>query len=278
MADCSDVESVFVSTIAQVLYPNGTGNPSIVTAPCKVYRGWPIPANLDTDLAAGAINVSVFPMAVEQRTTRYPRTYQTLTKPTVGLTLTVSSDTITVGGTPTSPLNAAALVNNKGYIYAVQSGDTLNSIATGLAALINADTSASSSGPVITIPAAKQLVARVGGVGTVIRETKRQKKGFQISFWCPNPTLRDQVVPPVDQALADIDFLTLPDGSSGWLRYERTVPSDRVEREGLYRRDLIYSVEFGTTETLSAAQIVVELFNISGGLDPDSPVIDSFAI
>lgn len=278
MADVSDIESVLVSTITQALYPNGTGNPSVAGADCKIYRGWPIPANLNADLSAGKINVSVFPQDVEQRTTRYPRTYQELTTPTVTLTLTASGTTITTGGTPATPLNAAALVNGKAYVYAVQNGDTLDAIATGLAALINADTPASSSGAVITIPAAKQLVARVGGVGTVIRETKRQKRGFQITFWCPTPALRDTVVPPVDKALADIDFLTLPDGTAGWLRYERSPISDRIERAALYRRDLIYSVEYGTTDTADAPQIVAELMNITGGLDPDSPTIETFAM
>jgi hypothetical protein len=277
MADVSDIESVLVTTIAQLVYPNGTGNPSVANAPCKVYRGWPIPANLDSDLAAGKINISVFPQSVEQRTTKYPRDWQPVSIPAPALTLTASDITITVGGTPSSPLNAAALVNGKAYVYAVQPSDTLDSIATGLAALINADTTATSSGPVITIPAARQLVARVGGVGTIIRETRRQKRGFQITFWCPNPALRDLIVPPVDAGLANIDFLSLPDGTAGRLLYERTVVSDRVERAGLYRRDLIYSVEYGTTDSQSAAQIVAELLNITGGLDPSNPPIVSFA-
>ena len=41
----------------------------------------------------------------------------------------------------------------------------------------------------------------------------------------------------VDGALADLEYLSLPDGSVGRLIYERTRVSDRVEREGLYRRD-----------------------------------------
>jgi hypothetical protein len=278
MADIADVENTLVTTITQAVYPNGTGNPSIINARCNIYRGWPIPANLDADLAAGTVNISVYPMAVEQRTTRYPRTWQTLSTPTPALTLTISGTTITVGGTPSSPLNAAAIVNGSGFVYAVQPTDTLNSIATGLAALINAFTPASSAGAVITVAAAKEIQTAVGGIGSVIRETKRQKRSFQISFWCPNPTLRDAIVPPVDQALADIDWLTLPDGSSGRLLYERTIVSDRVERAGLYRRDLIYSVEYGTTETQSTAQIVAELFNITGGLDPNAPAVTSFTI
>jgi len=267
-----------VTTITQAVYPNGTSSPSVASVPCKIYRGWPIPANLDADLAAGTINVSVFPQPLEQNVTRYPKDWQTQNVPTPALTLTASGTTITAGGTPSSPLNAAALVNNTGYAYAVQIGDTLNSIATGLAALINVNTPATSSGPVITIPAAAQIAARVGGVGTIIRETKRQKRGFQITCWCPNPALRDLIVPPIDTTLADIEFLSLPDGTGGRLLYERSSVSDRVEREGLYRRDLFYSVEYATTDTQSAAQIVVELFNLTGGLDPSAPIIDTFSM
>ena len=279
MSDLSDVENVLVSTITQTVYPTGTSNPSIVTAPCKIFRGWPIPANLDTDLAAGTIDISIFPLQTEQKSTRYPKDWQELVNPgTPALTLTVSGATITVGGSPSSPLNAAALVNETGYVYPVQPSDTLTSIATALAALINVNTPATSSGAVVTITGAHQLVARVGGVGSIIRETKRQKRSFQITFWCPNPALRDAIVPPVDQALADLEFLSLPDGSGGRLLYERSTVSDRVEREGLYRRDLIYSVEYPTTETQSAAQIVAEIFNIDGGLDPSAPPVTSFTI
>lgn len=278
MADLSDIESTLVSLIAQAVYPNGTGQASVANADCKVYRGWPVPANLDADLTAGKINVTVFPMGTEQNTTRYPLAWRELPVTAPTLTLTASDDAITVGGTPSSPLNAAAIVNGVGYVYAVQASDTLDSIATGLAALINADTPATSSGVVITIPAAEQLAARVGAVGTVVQEVKRQKKGFQITFWCPTPALRDAIVGPVDSALAAIEFLSLPDGTAGRMIYERSVVSDRVEREGLYRRDLFYSVEYGTTQAKTATQIVAEIFNISGGLDPDEPAIKSFTI
>ncbi|QEL18719.1 hypothetical protein [Limnoglobus roseus] len=278
MADLSDVENALVAAVTQAIYPTGTGNPSVANADCRVYRGWPIPASLDTDLAAGKINVTVFPLDPEQKMTRYTKDWQLQTLPTPALTLTASGTTITVGGTSSSPLNAAALVNRKGYVYAVQPGDTPSSIATALAALINADTPATSVGAVVTIPAAKQLAARVGAVGTVIRETKRQKRTFQITFWCPNPTLRDAIVAPVDAALAGMERLSLPDGTGGRLLYERSRVSDRVERAVLYRRDLFYSVEYATTNTQSASQIVAELFNLTGGLDPSNPAIATFTI
>jgi hypothetical protein len=273
VADLADIENVLVSSITQIVYPNGTGNPSIVSTPCKIFRGWPIPKNLDADLTAGKINISVYPNDNEQKTTRYPREWKSLPAPTPTLTVSVSTTTITLGGTPSSPLNVAIIVNGTAYIYPVQPSDTTTSIATALAAMVQADTTATSSGPVITIPYAHSLNALVGAFGTAVRETKRQKRSFQITFWCPNPTVRDLIVAPVDAALADIDFLSLPDGTAGRLVYERSKVSDRVEREGLYRRDLFYSVEYGTTDSLSAAQIVdfVLYMTDQNGIPLDSP-------
>lgn len=263
MSDCHDVEQVLVDVIAQTVYPAGTANPSIAGVPCVIRRGWPVPAKLDSDLNAGTVNISVYPMDNEQKTTRYPKEWQTLALPAVSLTLTVSGTQITVGGLPASPLNARVTVNGINYVYPVQASDSLTGIATALATLVNADTPATSSGAVVTVPGGYRISAFVGGVGTTIRETKRQKRTFMVTFWCPSPALRDLIAPPVDAALADIDFLSLPDGSSARLIYEKTRVSDRVEREGLYRRDLFYSAEYPTTDTQNATQIVATLQNVT---------------
>ena len=257
MADLADVEAALVSLVEQAVYPQGTGLPSVANAKCQIYRGWPISQNLDKDLAAGVINISVYPYDVEQKTTRYPQDYQTLSIPTPTLTLTVSSNTITVGGAPTSPLNLAVKINGTGYLYTVQPGDTTTSIATALAAL----TGGSNVGPVITIAGAYAISAVVGSVGTAIREIKRQKRNFMISFWCPSPQTRDAVVPPVDVALSKLEFITLPDGSAARIVYVKTTVSDRTEKQGLFRRDLWYSVEYATTDSMPAAQIVDTLIN-----------------
>jgi hypothetical protein len=278
VADLHDIENVLVTTITQFIYPDGTGQPSIANAACKIARGWPVPAQLDSDLAAGKINITVYTLPNEQKTTRYPQDWKTLNIPVSKLNIAVSETTITLSGTPSSPLNVAALVNGKSYVYPVQPGDSLGSISTALAALINADTPASSSGPVIMIPAAYRLKARVGVIGTVIRELKRQKRGFQIICWCPSPSSRDVVAPAIDAGLAAIDYLSLPDGTAGRLLYERSPVVDRSEREGLYRRDLFYSVEYGTTQTQDAAQIVVEVINISGGTHPGVAPIETITI
>ena len=260
MADLSDISTALVSAITQVIYPTGTANPSIAGVATKIYAGWPIPGNLDADLKSNKINITVFPLDNEQKVTRFPKEWQTVSIPTPALTLAVSGVTVTIAGTPSSPLNAAIKTNGSAYVYAVQPGDTLTSIATGIASQIPG---ATSSGPVVTIPGAYGLSAVVGGFGTIVRETKRQKRSFLISLWCPSPTLRDQVTAPVDAALADIDYLNLPDGTVARLIYERSPVSDNIEKEGLYRRNLQYSAEYATTDSASAAQIVAQLIAVA---------------
>ena len=260
MSDTADVESALVALAAAALYPLGTAQPSVADAPCRVFRGWPTPAKLDADLAAGNVQVSVFAGGTERRQTRYLTQESELphAAPTFTLAVAETEDevTITATGTP-SPANAAAKVNGIAYALPVTADMSLSDIALGLADLIAADTGATPTGPVIALPPGTRASVRVGGFGGVVRELRRQKKGFTISCWCPNPATRDTVAEAIDLAIARAARLTLPDGTAGHLWYERTWSSDAGEKEGLYRRDLMVSVEYGTTETEAAAEVVV---------------------
>lgn len=271
MADLSDIETTLVAALAQIVYPAGTGQPSIAGVDVKIYRGWPLANLLDADLRAGKVNISVFPHDIERRTTRYAREWAELPGTPPDLVLTAVADTITVSGTPSTPLNAAAAVDGTGYVYAVQPGDTLASVATGLAALIAQDTTAVSTGNVISVPQAYALSARVGRIGRAIQETRRQARQFQVTAWCPTPAIRDLVAAAIDDALADVDFLALPDGTYGRLLYERSAVLDRSQSEGLYRRDLFYSVEYATTKVLDAAQILVTPLGLADPLGNPIP-------
>src|SRR5947209_3769442 len=148
MADLSDIEAVLVSAVTQALYPNGTAGPSAAGQPCRIFRGWPSRHNLDADLRAGVVNISVYPLGPEQDVTRYTTDWQELPSPPVRLTMAVAGHTVTIGGTPSCPLNAAVLVNGQAFVYPLQAQDTPTTIATALAALISAVTPASNSGPV----------------------------------------------------------------------------------------------------------------------------------
>ncbi len=67
-----------------------------------------------------------------------------------------------------------------------------------------------------------------------------------MTLWCGDPASRDVASAAVDLALGQLNFITLPDGSAARLRFESTASSDRQEEADLYRRDLVYSVEYAT--------------------------------
>lgn len=257
MSDISDVETVLVTTLAAILYPNGTANASALGVDARIYRGWPTPDGLDTDLRAGKLNISVFPLPMESKETRYNLDWMALPPAAVGLTLSVIDDTVTVGGTPQAALNVALLVNGRSYVYPVQAGDSLTAIATGLAALVSQDTPATNNGPILTIPGAYSLTARVGGFNTIVQELGRQRRALQITLWCPTPALRDQAAKLVDPALRAMQTLLMPDGVAARFIYERSHVTDSLEREACYRRDLVYTAEYATTISQQAPAVTV---------------------
>ena len=271
MADLADVQTAFVNLITAALYPNGTGQPSSIVIPVGVYAGWPVASQLDGDLAllskgtGGKAHVTIYPTPTERNTTRYPRDWKQVIAPVQTLTLTQNGLQVTVGGTVSTPQNVMLMVNRLPVVYQVQAADTLTTIAAALAALV---TGASSVGAVLTLPNSAILTAaRVGASGTNIQEIRRQDRVFQISIWADSPAHRDTLGAAVDVALAALQFLTLADGTGARLIYKNTVQNDLLQKAGLYRRDLMYSVEYATTVTEIDTQITQDLTNVSVASD-----------
>jgi hypothetical protein len=267
MADLSDVSEALVVLAAQAMYPNGTDNPSATGGAVKAFAGWPLPAQLDADFHADPVGsqVSVWPRDEEKNTSRYNRDWQQqdpLPAPTV--TATVTGQVVTIGGTGASGQNVAVLANGGSFVYAVQGSDTPTSIATALATSIAvAIPGTTSSGTVITLPASARLAAaRVGVTSSLVRELRRQERRWQITVWAADPSMRDRIAATLDTALADLTFLTLPDGSAARIRYWGAHQVDNQQREGIYRRDLFYTVEYATTQIAAATEIVTEQINV----------------
>lgn len=264
MADVSDVLSSLAAMVAGAVYPNGTASPSVCNAPVKVYPGWPVPNVLEADLKAGKVHVSVYSLPTERKTSRQIGRPWVVTNPgTPTLTAIASLNQVTFGGTVSTPQNLYLLVDGKGYAYAVQQNDTLASIATAFVTLLQGDFPAASSlGAVLTIPGAYSVIARVGAVGTAMRELKRQEKQFQVTIWAPTPALRSAAAGPIDVALAESSDIALTDGSHGILLYSHSRETDQLEKAQLYRRDLIYTVDYATTQTASAPQVIAPVLNV----------------
>ncbi|MBV8656618.1 MAG: hypothetical protein JO142_02225 [Burkholderiales bacterium] len=284
MADITDVGNALVAAIAGILYPNGTAQPSVTGVPTMIYAGWPTASRLDNDLAGfsngqgGKIHVTVFPTNVERNTTRY--TFQGWIPQTVGtptVVLTQAGQQVTVSGTPPAagnPQNVVIFCNKLPYVYAAQQTDTLSTIATALSTLIAAAVpGVSNSGPVITFPNSARIgPLRVGYTGTAIREVRRQERQVRITIWADTPANRDVTTQAIDVALAQTEFITLPDTFQARVIYRSSFVDDMVQKANLYRRDLVYAVEYATTAIQTQTAITQIQENVSNANIAGSPV------
>jgi hypothetical protein len=275
MADLSDVQEALKTAVAAILYPVAPTVPLQASAcgiPVLVMKGWPSPQSLDKNLKAGITVVSIYVRPTERDTTRYSFDYEEIDVPEGTYSLSVAGQVITVGGAAPNPFmaqNLYVLIGKVPCLYAAQAGQTAAQVAAGLGAVI-ADVfpGTTVSGTTITLPGAYLiLAARVGVTGTAERELGRQDREFQITVWAPKPDGRDTVTKYVDPKLRAQAFIDLPDGSKGRLIYRGSPFVDFDQKQGIFRRDLIFSVEYGTTDTLTAEQIVQT--SVETGLTPD---------
>ena len=259
MADVSDVYNALAEWISTLLYPNGAQNPSALTyngAPVafRVYPGWPVTQNLNADLASGVVNISVYPRPEEVNVSTLQSDWEITDAPTPTLTATVSGLSVTIGGTVTAGEVATIFYDGTAQSTAAQSTDTLDTIASALAALISGSTA---SGATVTLPAGSYTVsAQVTAPVTAIFNVKEQRRTFQIVVWAPSPILRDQVVKFIDATLGATYRISLPDGSMMTLMYERSPMDDLLQKEGAWRRDLFYHVVFATTQSQTFNPVV----------------------
>jgi hypothetical protein len=255
MADQSDVETALVELASAALYPNGTDAPSVCGQPCRVYRGWPNPPALDADLAAGRVNVTVFPIDTGPRNaTRYADEWVT-SPPSPTLTVDVLGNSVTFGGSADPDQLAGISADGRSYVYRTQANDTPTLVAANLATLARADFIAQLSGATLTLPTAIGVLARVVADAPSLKEVRRQRETFRIVCWCSDPAQRDVVAIAIDTALAPLRFLSLADGTQGRLIFAGGATLDQSQDAALYRRDLLYDVEYATT--ISAVQPVM---------------------
>jgi hypothetical protein len=263
MADLSDVSNALGAIIGAALYPttpSGEQASPVAGLPVRVVVGWPSPKALDEAMAAGKAIVSIYPKPAERNTTRFPNEWAELSHEAPTYALVISGQTITVSGAaanPYRPQNIAVFLNGAAYTIQTAAGQTAAEVAAALQAAFQADYEADLSGSTITVADARIGPARVGATGQITRELRRQERQFMIVVWAPSPEARDAVAQPVDLALAQIERFTLPDGYSARLTYAGSMINDFDQKQGIFRRDLNYSVEHPTTQADTATDIVV---------------------
>ncbi len=261
MADLSDVSKTLVQMISGVLYPNGSASPSACGVSVRVFAGWPLPGQLQEQLARNIASVSVYPRQEERNTTRYLDEWFEESHNQPLLQLVISGQTVTVYGQApipaSNPHHVMLMVNGTPYPYLVQPTDLLPDIAAALASLVAGGCpGTTSSGAIITVPPNADLqAARVGITQVASNEVRRQQRVFQIVIWANSPEQRTAVAKPIDAFLAKTKRFVLPDNSWARLIYQKSPETDASQKEQLYRRDLFYLVEYGTFDTDNASQI-----------------------
>lgn len=264
MADQSDVEAALVTIISAALYPNGVSAASVLNVTTRVYRGWPNAAALDADLAQGNVNVTVFPVEGAARTTtRWPYEWHA-TPATPALIAAVTGQSATFTGTAGAGQLAGLLVGNRTYVHRTEAGDTPALVASLLGAAVRADLPATVANATVTVPDAPRLIARTAADAAGRLELRRQDQHFRISVWCPTPALRDTAVSTIDRALSASRFMALADGTTGWIRWAGTTTQDRSQDAKLYRRDLLYAVDYPTTQLANLPSMLFGDLEMSG--------------
>lgn len=100
--------------------------------------------------------------------------------------------------------------------------------------------------------------------GLAVRELRRQIKDFQITVWAPTPSIRNTVGTAIDVALTECSHIDLGDGVPAQMFYARQFDSDSAENWHVYRRDLVFSVNFATTQNISAPEVRNIAVNLNG--------------
>lgn len=250
MADLSDVEEALLRLAAAVLYPEGTAAPSVIGRACRLYRGWPQGAALDADLAAGLAHVTVFPEARPQAvTTRHPDRWEPVSTPAPGLSVTVAGRSATVAGSAHAGQVAGLMVDGMAVVHRTAPGDTAEMVAAVLATYLRTRRVVTVDGATLTVAGSGPMLGRVVADRTVRRETRRQRQVLRLTAWCPDADTRDRLCAALDGELSTVDFLDLPDGGKGRLLFRGSLVHDQGRAARLFRRDLLYAVDYATTVT-----------------------------
>jgi hypothetical protein len=246
MADLTDVLDTVTTLINGVVYPNGTLNPSIVGVTVTINPGWPIRNVIDDTLRAGNAMISVFPDEKETIGPIFERTQIAEAQSAQTIFATVSTNTITITGTVTLPQAIVTIVNGISYGYALQMGDTTSTIATNIAALLP---SASAIGNVITVSDFYLLETRVSTAYSSALDLGRQYRTIMMSVWSPTPDIRHTLGAAIDVYFKTNYRILLPDNFWANVFYLHTREVDLLEKQDIYRRDLLYRFLYATTST-----------------------------
>jgi hypothetical protein len=262
MASVDDVSHFLARRVADVVYPSGSQLPGIVNSAVKIYPGWPVLGDLQQDIGKGGVHISVWPLATERKIgSALGRPFRVIAKGSPSLQITVNGSVIGVTGVASVLTNVRINLDGKEFSFHFRAGATAEQAVYALAASLPRSFTVGSRVCVLMVKHIKVLVTTAG---TAVRELHRQIKDFQITVWAPTPVLRDRIGSTIDAAMSEQCHIDLDDGAPAQLLYARQFDSDRSENWHIYRRDLIFSVNYATTQTVTAPEVTRTVVTLNG--------------
>ena len=173
---------------------------------------------------------------------------------------------VTVGGTVNGGEAATLKVNYLPYSYSVQASDTLATIAAALAALIPG---ATASGDVITLGDVFDIRAAVSVQVPMQAEIGRQCQVFMLTTWAPTPEARNLINQTMEVWFKEQPRILMPDNTWARLLYRGTIIQDTLQKQRIYRRNLLYEVEYALMSA-QTGQTVTD-FGVSTSANGASP-------
>jgi hypothetical protein len=231
--------------------------------------------------------ISVFPRPGSARNvTRYPagtEAYVTALNVPLSVVLTPAAGhwTMTFTGSVVASLNIHTLAGSTpaDAYYQTVAGDSLNSVATAVAAKINAlagSAAATASTNTIVVTGSPLLICNIGGSQTAARLVSRVNQTVQVSIWVPDPhatpansssttyttpaplrfVLADAIMAAI--GTSDARFLTLSDGTPLDVDYATEFVDDQPQSDySVYAYHIAFRVEYDILRYLDSTQIGV---------------------
>jgi hypothetical protein len=266
MPDASVVEEQFVTEIAKILsespyQPYAVGFSEPLNEQFRLMRGWPVDQQLVKDLNAvpTVTNVTVFSQPGQRNTTRFLRQMmiQTVEVPTPTMIgeLLSSTQVRFVGVGSAKEVISVAYGGQHGAAVRLTDQDTPQTVAAYFASALP---NATATDDTLTLTTFLPVSVAFGMDVRSLREVHRQCGIWRVTVWAVTPQLRDQFCSLIDPALQGLDRFFFPDGScSGPVVGAGFAVIDVTQKEKLWKRDLLYEVEYPTDVTEIAPVMVL---------------------
>ena len=248
----------------------------------------PLQKDLEDRLAAGKCTISVESDendAVTQQFVNEGARQDLISTDPVTLTVTSPTQNAYVfGGTITAGNIVGVQAGTIGASYVVLITDTLASVTAGVLAQCTVEgiTASISGGTLYVSPAMGLAQVLIGANSTWLRAVSRTARHFDVTFWCPDPYIRQYLVRMTESAFYPGQKLIMPDTSVALIEARigtvsfTTLDSDGAERDNLFIARTRWLIEYTVTRLVVKAPVLACTVTLNSvAIDTSIPLLAS---